>query len=1279
MKRPLATIACAVIAGLVMPVFPSDAEPALANPGDHYHDDPDTLEGHTTQSGTGHLVAGWVTTDIGTGTADPDSPYVTPRPALDVIARWNNSTHTEELGEVPCVGFDTIGGLVPENICASYDGYVFGWQVNNHLRNQRVCFDTIGEDPEPSIYYVKDVDISNRDDELSPSDATELLINGVGYPAPYGEPLTDAVRHFNRDRNPDIGGVEPADRLYDVATIPNYVPRRGVIPIVNWSVDYYHWPYTAYPPDMGNGVIWPTERVWSDDLLGMDRTDRWTWQWRYVVTRYEREWECVPNPTPLDPDNMDCRWVVGDVRSGYPRNVTLRASAWNSTPVFTEGDPPLGPGRDPGDYFSAIWTRTDNEPIPRPPAPSRRSPNCTSPYCTSSYIGANVIYDKGSVDWFDAGTVTVGLPAFWKVWQEWGTHEQDDPASEELITQLANQGVGGLDPTRGKEYQISYYTCEVARNGEVIEAWVVGLPFPRLAPSIWTFTTADNAVVGDYVLPPDPQSPPGLRTANADPPMQAAPPVHVPVPLYDIGSGMNLHPPSPDGGWWATVGTIDDETDCLNAGVRICLAKALRPWRAVWYIEPPPPVSVITSTGLIPTTHPRAPSDVRVCYYTDDGALPGVLSDQPREGSGSGSGYEVSVPVPGNAGAMIHALHSAGLADKRSWLTDWLYGSGPNLARAYGQDQVDPDRYCWYKWYQAQNDSDGFEGVLAVEWLATLYIGVPSDPYAYCQGGVKGSHPGVTADPTPFNFIGPGLYNCHFNGNANFYSPRNYWKAVAENWNDPRPGSPSASLFWYGDRIDRFSYCRVGSGVAGRHGTPVRLVPASRHDHRRERTRSRSRRAGSPCTPWAPATAGSAAPRGGAAPRLCCRTRTPYRRVPNPAERCPTTGGEATAPRRWEPPRTRQQTSTTLSVPRPGSPRCPARRLREPCRTPNRGANTNPTSPRLEYPIGTTLAGTGGHRDCDQVPVTVKSLPCQSWTGGACRSTTRNWWDMFHYQVDAQGNPVIVDGEPAPEQQCRELAQRPVGLVVAEHRRGPPPGLPHPRRPVRNALGEPRDGSYRRCRCSHTVHPPLVAPAVRRARSPNSGRRRCRPRGGANHRPRLLRRRPSQADRLLQPREDMVDASRRGQLRGVHLLPRRCQRHHRRNRRSSERKQPERILGIGQQRPIPGDVPSRNHRRTARRPTVLPQRRVQGSVGAVPGGTDRGTRPRYLRACLAEHIWGLRKVSRPRRLVLWKNPPVHQSLRMGRGLQTQVARAHRQVRRFHAGVPPFLHGSFGRT
>ena len=982
----------ATLVAVMMPALFGGVEPvAVADPGNHYHFDDDTNEQHVTHQDPGNLSTGSTTVDDGTGNADPDSPHIPYIIPGGLIPGWNFG-YGDLLDQTPCVDYDTVVGMVPDGICADYDGYAYGYNINNNLENQRVCFSELREDPEPSVYFIE-----NRKVPVNTTlTLTQALVLGLPNPNVFGEPLDDAITQYNADRTVDIGGVQTADAAYEVATIPDY-SNTGYVNLRGSLVQYYDWPYTAYPPDMGNGKIHPIRMRWSEDVMGMDRTDTWTWTWTWTVDVYNTYDTCYPYPDP--PGGEWCGTVRGAYQFSY--NTTTSRSASAETPTHTQANPPLGPGLSPWNYFNALWLRTNNEPAPsQPAAPNRRVP-CSGTSCSSSLDSTDVTYQKGAPSWFDARTDWDYLPAFWKVYQEYGIRDRTEQGNAEHITQLSNQGVDWLDPARAEDYQITYFLCEAARNGGVFEAWEVGVPFPRLGPSSWTFTTADNAVAGNYLLPPDPQSIPGMHTALHTPGAQSAPPVHVPVPLFDVGSGVNLNPPTPDGEWWATVGTIDDEMDCVNATVPICLAKATRPWRAIWYIEAPPSASVFTTGGQIPSTHPRTPSDVRACYYSNS-ATANLLDDIPVESSSSGGEYQVAVPVPAGAGSMMHTL--PGLSDnaKIEWLTDWLYGTGSNLARAYGQDQVDPDRYCWYKWYQAQNDLDGFEGVLAVEWLTTLYIGVPSDPFAYCQGGVQGIHDGINANPRHGNVDG-GPYNCHYGRNANYYAPLNYWKAVADNWNDTTPGSPSASLFWFGRQIPEFSNCHVGSARLDNMEQPFDwfLQAATIIVENEQEAGSSNREAMHPLGSGnSPNSIGNSVHTG----------RTPGLLPSNPALQ----PGSSLSNNWW-----RGNSSSAV-----GTPQNQATTLNNPMfSTPppddsgllaqtNAWRKYQPQVTPLTYP--TSLSVPSGHPECNPVPVTVKSLPCQSWSSGACRASTKSWWKMFNYQVDSSGSPVISGGRPVP-------------------------------------------------------------------------------------------------------------------------------------------------------------------------------------------------------------------------------------------------------------------------
>ena len=576
------------------------------------------------------------------------------------------------------------------------------------------------------------------------------------------------------------------------------------------------------------------------------------------------------------------------------------------------------------------------------------------------------------------------LPAFWKIYEEFGTFKENTTGTPETIAQLKKQGVSWLDVTRAEDYTLSNYDCISARNGADFLVWKVAVPFPRLPGRPWSFMNADSAVVGDYLLPPDPQSIPGMHTASVGLDPRAAPPVHVPMPMFDVGSGVDLSPPAPDGNWWATVGSIDDEIDCVNASVPICLAKAMRPWRAIWYVEPPP-------VGTIDPTTPRVPSDVRVCYYSDSETY-SLLADSPREQTNTSGHYQVVLDTPPGNRSMMHTLPDLTPGDLEGWLTHWLYGTGSNLARAYGQDQVDPDRYCWYKWYQAQNDVDGFEGVLSVEWLATIYIGVPSDIYAYCQGGVPGNYDGFGPHPRQLSLDG-GSYDCDYNRNANPDAPKDYWQAVATDFN--APGNPSGALNWFGDSVNRFSWCHVGSERLNDMERPFDwfLQAATVIVENEQEAGPSNREAMHPLGSSLSLTGPPHITRSGRSPA------PPGSSLSNSWWRGDSSSAVGTP----------QNQGTTLNNPMFSTPLPDDSGLL---------AHTNAWRKyqshvtALTYP--TSLSDTAGHPDCNRVPVTVKSLPCQSWSGGACRASSKSWWDMFNYQVDANGNPVISGGRPVP-------------------------------------------------------------------------------------------------------------------------------------------------------------------------------------------------------------------------------------------------------------------------
>lgn len=956
MRRVLAGSLCAVMVALIMPLFP--AVPNIPTAA------ADNVEGHEAnpdpQAYLGASNSGTVEDD-GTGNAHTESVYVPAKSGISpgqLIAGWSFGPG-EVLAYTPCVGYGEVAGRVPENICASYDGYTHGFNINNNLENQRVCFSELSEDPQPSKYFIAH---NLNDDVVPPMNAMLAFQLGLFYPPPFGEDLGDAIGQYNRDRLYDITGPDLAHESYEVATIPNY-SSTGLINLRGGMIEYYDWPYTAYPPDGGNGKVHPTRLRWSKPVMGMQKEDEWEWTWWWRVTIYDTREHCV---TDLLPPYTETCWDVRGVAL-YSYTATTGRSAYNSTPVIKVGSPPEPPGQYPYVYYNAVYERTALYPIPQPRAP-RIDVYCDSLSCGSSRFATNITHYPGTPQELDAGPDVAWLPSFWKVYQEFGTSLGPAvQATAEHITQLKNQGINWLDDTRATEYQINYFDCKSARNGRVFKAWKVGVPFPRLAPKPWDFTTADNAVVGDYLLPPNPQSLPGLHTASVPLDPMAAIPVHIPVPLFDIGSGININPPgpgrvsTPDGNWWATVGSIADETDCLDASVPICLAKATRPWRAIWYIEPPPDPSVLTPTGQVPASHPRTPTDVRICYYSDSDTSPFLGDDHIEQDLGS-SDYQVAVRRDPDHRAMMHTLLGMSTSNPSAvgtWLTSWLYGTGAVKSRHLGQDQVNPDRYCWYQWYQAQNDTDGFGGILAVEWLTTVYIGVPSEPFNYCQGGVYGTHDGYNPNRTQGNLDG-GSYECVYNTNRNPDAAIEYWKAVAKDWN--LPGDPSATLTWLGDPVDRFSTCRVGSRWLD--DTPQSydwfLQTATIIVENEQETGLYGRE---PMHPLG---------------------------TPNDGRtiRSPSTPPSTLSANWWQ-----STSSTGVGAPQTGTALAHN----------NMHRRYLAHVAALTYP--TSLSDTGGHDDCDRVPLTVKSLPCRTWHSGAC--STKDWWGMFNYQVDSAGQPVL--------------------------------------------------------------------------------------------------------------------------------------------------------------------------------------------------------------------------------------------------------------------------------
>ena len=410
------------------------------------------------------------------------------------------------------------------------------------------------------------------------------------------------------------------------------------------------------------------------------------------------------------------------------------------------------------------------------------------------------------------------------MWELWGDYEStDDPVTQNILVELKEGpdgdvgplGIGWID-LNYEDYKVDYFDCYSTRNGGWDRSWRVAVPYPRKVPTSVDGRPgrSDSALVKTPVLEPHPQSISGMFTDSRTPRSDSAPPVHVPIPIFDIGSGVKDNPIAPDGNWWAVVRSIPPTQDpvtlqweyinCVDVGgIPVCLAEAYRPWRAIWYIEPPP--DDVTAT---PQPDPT-PRDVRVCAYSTS-STHSLLADQSHEQANWSHPYQVAVDTYLPDAAMMHTLRDSRVpypSHLFDWLEDWLYGTGSNLARSRGQDQVDPDRYCWYKWFQAHNTfdgADGYRGVLAVEWLATFYLGVPWDPNLYCVTG--NAHPGIP--PGPPGSGSSATFTCSNSLDTRSDVAYRFFRMAAADWNEP--GLPSFNTSFMKQPVDGVYQCYVG-------------------------------------------------------------------------------------------------------------------------------------------------------------------------------------------------------------------------------------------------------------------------------------------------------------------------------------------------------------------------------------------------------------------------------------------------------------------------------------
>ena len=590
------------------------------------------------------------------------------------------------------------------------DGYRIGKLFQRPLHNQGVCFDKIDSPPfAPTIYEVPDSRRPLLPKYPFPSDWTTELY--VSRDVRWDQPASAAAAAYNGANDTNI--VIKDDPAYQVATYDSYHKvwegygawpwRSSAVKTVYDSRQQQQEPgYLLYLFDDGpylSPATWP----WSQVTHGYQKTV--TWDWNIVVTSTG----CTQGRYVKD-ENGDPVWECQ--ATGTNRAFYTDTTYWHSEIVDTLG---LPAGRD----FSYYDTKLEKHVKALPPTkdyPGSKPPRCSGflKGCESSFQRNTESAETPSTDPVPS-RVSDRFPVFWRAWEMWGVHTKTvpPPGTDSVIAYLIDEKkVDWLDQTHS--YYLSYYTCFAARNGRPWMSWEVAVPWPRQAPLDDEFNFI--RVLGDTLEPPEPQTLFGWTNRDKPTiPEQESPPVHVPIPLFDVGSGItNDKEVAPDGNWWAAVRsthrTVTDPSgdieylDCVPMGkVPVCLAETLRPWRAIWYIEPPP--------ENVRNDFTPAPRDVRTCAYSD-GETP-LRDDQLRERRNPSPNavplkdyYQVVVdpPLPGQR-AMMHTLPALSKTDRQRWVQEWLYGQGSS--RNEGQDQQDPDRYCWYAWHQAKTTQTG--------------------------------------------------------------------------------------------------------------------------------------------------------------------------------------------------------------------------------------------------------------------------------------------------------------------------------------------------------------------------------------------------------------------------------------------------------------------------------------------------------------------------------------------------------------------------------------------
>ena len=926
--------------------------------------------------------------DGSTGEADTNSPYVGPLPQFP-------TAHTEQkepCGQVQRSNQSNRTGLMARDSCPppSYSdtGYAFGWQFQPDRPNQGVCFrDTSSLQSNPEDPNLPD----NRPEATrfvvvgSEKDLTEAPYKttvdnwdtkwGQDLDLKWDEPLQDAADRYNIERGTNIQLVGNRligpDHNFLVAFIDEF--REWGTSSVLGVFYHYKWRHSAFQVVNAarRGVAWEVDEI-SYPKVGINQPtiayQKWfSWTWnieRRVCDSYQDEngdW------------HEDCDWEPDGTKSRTGHTKIIDSS---------------GEGVGAGSYeYYRKALKLDVASIRIPP----RRPDLPPWKRTTGRPSTRTWVEEKS------GVAQGDIPAFWAAWELWGSLTSRETSlwtagSDIAIAKRIRLGIKKLHLRYS--YHISQYTCFVARNGRPLMSWEVEVPWTRQETPTDEFSTA--ALVGDQLFSPQPQSIPGVESENTrdgstnaeilrrrqDTPTLT----HVPIPLFDVGSGVSSGTEkTPDGNWWASVGTIPEIGKCLQMGrVPACLVMTLRPWRAIWYIEPPPD-ELRVKGGFTP-----APRDVRVCAYSD-GKLP-LGADQPREPFAiSASRYQVQVDplLPGRRSMMhtLHSLHGTDDPELRKWINEWLYGDTGE--RQFGQDQTDPDRWCWYAWHQAQSDADGFQGVLAVEWLAAAYLGVPASEYPvnrehYCPPE-SGPYQGTPSNPASASTFYTYEYDCDVHLNLDERASQFWFSTAVSQWNNPDPETATLNLKWLGTDLSSATTCYVGTRAVGAIDKPFEwYLQAVSVLYENE-------------------------PEAGPGSR---EPMHPLGGLSNPKN--PKDGGRVPSDSRPHANWWREGSSHSVATPQTGD---------------GSGGLTSlshndqwrvylPDVEALSYPTG--LDGTGGDPECDRVPFTVVGLPTVSVDKNGVSTST--WHRLFN--EDGQGSEKSGNLWAWWSQQVGELRQR---------------------------------------------------------------------------------------------------------------------------------------------------------------------------------------------------------------------------------------------------------------